>query len=69
MFDQVNRLKLVKVQENTNIPLSNVTFKHWINESTYIGQKTTNEKGEIELVALSKENISFKNLKQWMDMF
>lgn len=63
VFDQVNRLKLVKVQENTNIPLSNVTFKHWINESTYIGQKTTNEKGEIELVALSKGKHKLQEFK------
>ena len=63
LFDQVNRLKLVKVQENTNIPLSNVTFKNWINESTYIGQKTTNEKGEIELVALSKGKHKLQEFK------
>ncbi len=69
VFDQVNRLKLVKVQENTNIPLSNVTFKHWINESHILVKKPQMRKAKLNLWLFQKENISFKNLKQWMDMF
>ena len=62
-MDKANYLKLVKVQEGTDIPLSNVTFKHFVNGSTYIGQDTTNEKGEIEFVALSSGKHTLQEFK------
>ena len=61
--DKANSLKLVKVQEGTDIPLSNVTFKHFLNGSFYIGQDTTNEKGEIEFVALSSGKHTLQEFK------
>ena len=63
VVDKANYLKLVKVQEGTDIPLSNVTFKHFVNGSSYIGQDTTNEKGEIEFVALSSGKHTLQEFK------
>lgn len=50
--DDVVRLKIYKVQEQTQIPLSNVTFKHKAPNLPFVRKVTTNENGEIELVGL-----------------
>ena len=52
--DNVLRLKVVKVQEGTDIPLPNVTFKHTMTSLPFPKQEKTNEKGEFELVGLTK---------------
>lgn len=52
--DNVIRLKVVKVQEGTDIPLPNVTFKHTMATLPFPKQEKTNEKGEFELVGLTK---------------
>lgn len=52
--DTVNRLKLVKVQEGTQIPLPNVLFKHTMPNLPFPLQEKTNDKGEIEWMGLTK---------------
>ena len=52
--DTVNRLKLVKVQEGTQIPLPNVVFKHTMPNLPFPLQEKTNDKGEIEWMGLTK---------------
>lgn len=52
--DNVISLKVIKVQENTDIPLGNVTFKHTMPNFPFPMQEKTNEKGEIQLIGLNK---------------
>lgn len=52
--DKVNRIKLKKVQEGTDIGLPGVIFKHTIENLPFPIQEKTNEKGEIEFVGLAK---------------
>ena len=52
--DNIISLKVVKVQENTDIPLPNVTFKHTMPNFPFPMQEKTNEKGEITLLGLNK---------------
>ncbi len=55
MKDTVNRLKLIKVQEGTQIPLPNVLFKHTMPNLPFPLQEKTNDKGEIEWMGLTKK--------------
>lgn len=61
--DKVNRIKLVKVQEGTDIGLSGVKFKHTMESFPFPFEETTNEKGEIEMVGLSKGKHTLEEFK------
>lgn len=52
--DRVSRLKLVKVQEGTDVILPNVTFKHQMPQLPFPLNEKTNSKGEFELIGIAK---------------
>lgn len=52
--DRVSRLKLVKVQEGTDVILPNVTFKHQMPQLPFPLNEKTNNKGELELIGIAK---------------
>ena len=52
--DTVNRLKIVKVQEGTDVILPNVTFKHQMPSLPFPLNEKTNDKGEFELVGITR---------------
>ena len=52
--DRVSRLKLVKVQDGTDVILPNVTFKHQMPQLPFPLNEKTNNKGELELIGIAK---------------
>lgn len=52
--DQVSRLKLIKVQEGTDVTLPDVTFKHQMPALPFPLNEKTNSKGEFELIGIAK---------------
>ena len=52
--DTVNRLKVIKTQEGTDVTLSNVTFKHQMPQLPFPLNEKTNSKGEFELIGIAK---------------
>lgn len=66
--DKVNRIKLVKVQEGTDIGLSGVKFKHTMKAFHFRLKKQPMKRVKLNWLDYQKANIRWRNLKLWMAM-